>query len=83
MRQFHDMEGGNEDEGLRDDSFLAYAAACAGVLARAHSQSRPVAQIVGYAGKGEVLGEAIVAWSEAYADLSARDYEAFLAANAG
>lgn len=81
VRQFHDMKGSIEVEDIDNDSFLSYVAACAGVLARAHSQSPAVAEIVGYAGRGEVLGEAILAWSTAYADLSARDFEAFVAAN--
>lgn len=79
VRQFHDMKGGIDVEDLDDDPFVTYAEACAAVLARAHSQSRNVAQIAGYVGGGRAVTDAIVAWSYDYAALSRRDYEAFLA----
>lgn len=80
VRQFRDMKGGIDAEGLDDESFALYAQACAVVLARAHGQSPAAAQIVGYIGNGEAVTDAIVTWSEAYADLSRADYDAFLAA---
>lgn len=80
VRQFHDMKGGIEVEELDDEPFVTYAEACAVVLARAHAQSRAAAQIVGYAGRGETVADAIIEWSYAYAEVSGRDYEAFVAA---
>lgn len=81
VRQFHDMKGGIEVETLEDPAFVTYAQACAIVLARAHGQSGSAAQVAGYIGNGRVVGEAVLEWSYAYADLSARDYEAFVAAH--
>lgn len=82
VRQFHDMKGGIDVEGLDDGSFTLYAMACGVTLARAHSQSPQAASVVGYLGSGQSAAEAIAAWSTAYADLSARDFRAFVEATA-
>lgn len=79
VRQFHDMKGGLDVEELDDVPFTTYAQACAVVLARAHSQSPTAAEVVGYIGRGSVIAEALLAWSYAYADVSADDHRAFLA----
>ncbi len=81
VRQFNDMKGSIEVDQLEDRPFVEYAQACAATLARAHSQSPRAAAIVGYIGSGKAVAEAITAWSHAYADLSARDFQAFVAAN--
>ena len=83
VRQFHDMKGGIEVETLDDKAFVNYAVACGITLARAHSQAPRAAIIAGYLGRGEVAIDAILEWSMAYADLSERDYRAFVAAHAG
>jgi len=82
VRQFRDMKGGIDAETLDDAPFALYARACATTLARAHSQSPNAAVVAGYLGDGRSAGEAIVAWSYAYADLSRADYDAFVAASA-
>lgn len=79
VRQFHDMKGGIDVELLKDITFAEYGAACARVLARAHSQSPTASEVVRYIGRGRTVVDAIVSWCESYADLSAQDYEAFLA----
>ncbi len=78
VRQFHDMKGGIDMDTLADRPFRRYAAACGAVLARAHAQSPTAAEIVGYAGKGDELADAIISWSKAYARLSLVDYQAFV-----
>ncbi|WP_353112924.1 DUF2252 domain-containing protein [Microbacterium sp.] len=80
VRQFHDMKGGIEVEELDDQAFATYAQACAAVLARAHSQSPGASRVVGYVGDGVAATEALLTWSYEYAEVSARDFEAFLAA---
>ena len=80
VRQFRDMKGGIDAETLDDGSFRLYAQACAAVLARAHGQSPTAGMIVGYVGDGDAVTDAIVDWSYAYADLSRRDYDTFVAA---
>ncbi|MFT3970792.1 MAG: DUF2252 domain-containing protein [Micropruina sp.] len=81
VRQFNDMKGGIEVDQIEDRPFIQYAQACAATLARAHSQSPRAAAIVGYLGSGKAAAEAIADWSHAYADLSAKDFQAFIAAN--
>jgi hypothetical protein len=80
VRQFHDMKGGIEMEGLDDRPFRVYAESCAATLARAHAQSANAAVVAGYIGNGRVVGEALLEWSLAYAALSRKDYDAFVAA---
>lgn len=82
VRQFHDMKGGIDVEELEDAPFASYAQACAVTLARAHSQSPTAAVISGYIGKGRAVGEAMLEWAYAYADLSQRDFEQFTARRA-
>lgn len=79
VRQFHDMKGGIDVEELDDGPFITYAAACATTLARAHSQSVTATTVAGYLGDGAVVADALLAWSLAYADVSAADHRAFSA----
>jgi uncharacterized protein (DUF2252 family) len=75
VRQFHDMKGSLELEGLVYDAFHDYAQGCAAVLGRSHAQSFTAGQVVGYIGDPASAASAIVDWSEAYADLSQRDFD--------
>lgn len=79
VRQFHDKKGGFDMAALEDDAFSWYANACATTLARAHGQSPTASQVVGYVGGGRGVGEAILEWSYAYADLSREDWQLFCA----
>ncbi len=82
VRQFHDMKGGVDIETLEDGAFSTYAQACALTLARAHAQSSTAPQVAGYIGNGRLVGEALLEWAYAYAELSKQDYEEFLVAHA-
>lgn len=66
-------------EELDDGPFVTYAQACAAVIARAHSQSVNSTAVAGYIGSGRVVGQALLAWSRAYAELSLADFVAFRA----
>ncbi|QKJ20849.1 DUF2252 domain-containing protein [Microbacterium hominis] len=77
IRQFHDKKGGFDMEALDDSGFRWYADACAATLARAHGQSPNASTVAGYVGGGKVVGEAILAWAYAYADLSYEDWKLF------
>ena len=79
VRQFHDMKGGIDADGLDDGPFRVYAEACGVTLARAHSQSPLAALVSGYLGSGRAAGRALLTWGYAYADRSRADYEQFLA----
>ncbi|KDA06825.1 hypothetical protein DC31_07455 [Microbacterium sp. CH12i] len=80
IRQFHDMKGGIEVEALDDGPFVTYAQACAGTLARAHSQSVSASVVAGYIGNGRAVADALLEWSLSYAAVSLADYRAFVAA---
>lgn len=80
VRQFHDMKGSVDLEGLQLDAFHDYVLACAGLLGRAHAQSPTAGQVLGYIGRSDVAARAVVAWSAAYAEQSLRDYDAASAA---
>ncbi|HEY9289686.1 MAG TPA: DUF2252 domain-containing protein, partial [Microlunatus sp.] len=53
VRQFHDMKGSIEVEGMDRETFTSYAGSCATLLARAHAQSPNAAAVLGYIGSGD------------------------------
>jgi uncharacterized protein (DUF2252 family) len=65
----------SEGEALSD-----YAQLCGRTLARAHARSGDPAGIAGYAGKSEVLDDAIASFAMAYADQTNTDYAALVKA---
>ncbi|WP_257478002.1 DUF2252 domain-containing protein [Acidipropionibacterium jensenii] len=79
VRQFHDMKGSIEMDTLKDKPFRRYGVACGRVLARAHSQSPTAAEILGFAGRGGKLTEAIMSWAVDYAKTSRADFDLFTA----
>lgn len=78
VRQFHDMKGSIEMESLDDAPFARYADTCATTLARAHVQSQTAPLVAGYIGNGRIVGESILEWAYAYADVSRADYETYV-----
>jgi uncharacterized protein (DUF2252 family) len=74
VRQFHDMKGSVDTEGMSADTFAEYVAACAVLLARAHSQSANASMLRGYVGTNTSVHEAVIEWSYAYADKSLDDF---------
>lgn len=82
VRQFHDMKGSIELEGLGFAPYLDYAQSCGAMLARAHAQSPSASQIIGYLGRADTGADAIVDWSFSYAAQSLRDFEALQASMA-
>ncbi len=76
-RQFKDMKGSVEVDGLSLGSARRYAQLCGWTLARAHARSGDPAAIAGYLGTSETFDEAIAEFSMAYADQNERDYGAF------
>ena len=67
----------SEGEALSD-----YARLCGRTLARAHARSGDPAAIAGYAGKSEVLDDAIASFAMAYADQTILDHAALVKAKA-
>jgi hypothetical protein len=76
-RQLRDMKGSAEVESLKPAGLGFYARLCAWTLARAHARSGDPIAITGYLGQSHAFDEAIVDFSERYADQNERDYEAF------
>lgn len=80
VRQYQDMKGSVETEGLDPEAFGHYVGACGYSLARAHAQSANAAMLRGYFGSGDTVEEALVEWSYAYADKTLADFEKLKAA---
>ncbi|HEX3692590.1 MAG TPA: DUF2252 domain-containing protein [Solirubrobacteraceae bacterium] len=80
VRQLWDGKLSVEVAALDYRLLRAYGALCAWTLARAHARSGDWVAIASYLGKGGVFDQAIVAFSQAYADQNERDHAALLAA---
>ena len=84
VRQFHDMKGTVETEGMSASTFGEYVTACAVLLARAHSQSANASILRGYVGSSDTVCDAVAEWSYTYADKSLDDFNQLrVAAKAG
>lgn len=80
VRQFHDMKGTVELEGMPPKTFSEYVISCALSLARAHTQSANASMLRGYVGSNDTVINAIVEWSYAYAEKSRDDFHRLRAA---
>jgi uncharacterized protein (DUF2252 family) len=80
VRQLWDGKLSVEVAALDYKLLRGYGALCAWTLARAHARSGDRIAIASYLGKGGVFDQAIVEFSDAYADQSERDHAALLAA---
>ena len=83
VRQFQDMKGSFDIDAMSPSVFGEYVRACALALARGHAQSVNASLLRGYVGGGKTLGEAMVAWSYAYADKALDDFHQLRAAADG
>ena len=80
VRQFQDMKGSVETQGMAPEVFGRYVGACALALARGHAQSVNASLLRGYIGSGEKVSAAILEWSYAYADKTLDDFHQLRAA---
>lgn len=82
IRQLRDMKGGVEfdPEKVKVENLAQYCSLCGWALALAHAKSGDAAMIAGYAGKSDVLDEAMVRFAFAYADQTEKDYQLLTAA---
>jgi uncharacterized protein (DUF2252 family) len=76
-RQFRDMKVSAEVETFLPGTLVAYATLCGWVLARAHAKAGDAAMIAGYLGSTGRFDDALVQYSQAYADQAERDYATF------
>ncbi len=75
FRQLRDWKGSIDIDVMAPFGMVPYASVCGWTLARAHARSGDRIAIASYLGNGKSFGEAIVEFSESYADLNQRDYE--------
>jgi uncharacterized protein (DUF2252 family) len=79
-RQLRDMKGSAVIETMIPSALTFYAQVCGWTLARAHARSGDPIALAAYLGKKNRWDDAIVDFSERYADQNDADYEAFIAA---
>lgn len=80
VRQFHDMKGSIETEGMSASVFSEYVSACSMLLARAHSQSVNASILRGYVGTSDIVSDAVAEWCYSYADKALDDFHELQAA---
>jgi uncharacterized protein (DUF2252 family) len=80
VRQLHDWKGSADVERMRPKGMAAYGRMCGWTLARAHARSGDRIAIASYLGRSDAFDQAMVAFSEAYADQNERDYDALVGA---
>jgi uncharacterized protein (DUF2252 family) len=80
VRQLADAKIKPVIEIMKPQNLLSYATVCGWALARAHARSGDAAVLTGYLGSSPAFEEAIVAFSETYADQNERDHAALVAA---
>jgi uncharacterized protein (DUF2252 family) len=80
VRQLWDGKLSVEIETMGHGLLRAYGALCGWTLARAHARTGDRIAIASYLGGGGVFDQAIVDFSEAYADQNERDYQSLVEA---
>jgi Uncharacterized protein conserved in bacteria (DUF2252) len=80
FRQLWDMKGSVDVATLLPIGLTFYGSICGWSLARAHARTGDAVAISAYLGTGDTFDGAIADFAEAYADVNARDYEAYRAA---
>jgi uncharacterized protein (DUF2252 family) len=80
VRQLRDMKGGVEfdPKTTKVENLDQYSSLCGWALALAHAKSGDAAMIAGYAGKSDVLDQAMVRFAFAYAYQTENDYQALV-----
>ena len=80
VRQLRDWKGSVIVENLIPTTMAYYGRLCGWTLARAHARSGDRIAIASYLGGSDAFDQAIVEFSEAYADQNERDYQALVQA---
>jgi uncharacterized protein (DUF2252 family) len=80
VRQLRDWKGSAELEGAEATGMRVYGELCAWTLARAHARSGDRIAIASYLEDSPAFDEAMVAFSESYAEQNERDHAALVAA---
>ena len=80
VRQLSDHKAGIDPADLKGDVLVEYALVCGETLAKAHARTGDAAALAGYCGGADRLDRAMVDFAIAYANQTARDHAAWLAA---
>jgi len=77
VRQLHDWKYSVPVDTLLPEGMALYGRMCGWTLARAHARSGDRVAIASYLGRGERFDDALVTFSERYADQNERDHDEF------
>ncbi len=80
VRQLNDHKAGLDVTRLHAAGMTEYAAVCGDMLARGHARSGAASQIAAYIGRGNVFGDAMLHFAQAYAKQTVLDWKSLLAA---
>jgi len=80
FRQLRDWKTAVSVDDMGGADLASYAGYCGWALSRAHARTGDPAAISGYIGRGDQFDRAILAFSNAYADQTERDYTEFMKA---
>jgi uncharacterized protein (DUF2252 family) len=80
FRQFRDMKGSFTTDGARPQGLTDYSRVCGWALARAHARTGNAAAIAGYLGRSDRFTRNVGEFAMAYADQTASDHAALVAA---
>jgi uncharacterized protein (DUF2252 family) len=80
FRQLWDMKGSVDISRLAPSGMGFYGGVCARALAAAHARTGDAVAIAAYLGTSDTFDGAVAEFSEAYADVNARDHAAYRAA---
>jgi hypothetical protein len=77
VRQLNDWKNSVPLDALVPEGMAFYGRMCGWTLARAHARSGDRVAIASYLGRSERFDDALVAFSQSYADQNERDHEEF------
>ncbi|MDN5749449.1 MAG: DUF2252 domain-containing protein [Pseudonocardia sp.] len=80
VRQFRDMKGAVELDGIDPAALVDYAGVVGHLLAKGHARTSGASMTAGYLGRSDKLGRAMTRFARAYADQTEADHSAFVAA---
>jgi uncharacterized protein (DUF2252 family) len=80
VRQFRDMTGAIDIEGIDASALADYAGVCGLLLAKGHARTSGASMISGYLGSTDNVDRAMGSFARAYADQTERDYRELLLA---
>lgn len=74
VRQFRNMKGTLPLDDIGAGAMADYVAVCGRLLAKGHARTSGASMIAGYAGRSDVLEQAMAAFARDYADQTERDH---------